>query len=266
MGTIFAAAISPSIGLYFAASFGYQTLFLLTAVGPLLGYIGVHFFAPRSVEHKAAREAAPNETPLDRFFDRRLLIQTVLLVLMGVSRSADMNFISLFAEENQIAHLSWYYIVQTAASFSLRGFIGKLSDRKGHIWSMIPGACATVCYLMILSFAHSTAPLLLAGLFSGIGLGALVPTIQAWLFTSVEPEKRSLASATFYNFYDIGMGSGSVLLGALAGKVGYSLMFRATVIFPVLFLIVYISYMIRQKKEGTRAGCGSGRNKLKKDY
>lgn len=253
MGSVIAAAVFPALGLFLAGNCGYQRLFLLATVGPFTACIILLFFSPHSCVKSEVPDKSTKTPVLERFFDRRLFVQMILLVLMGISRSADMNFISLFTKDQGIAHLSWYYAVQTAASLLLRGFIGKIADRKGHIWSIIPGAFASSCYLMILSVTHTPVRMLFAAFFSGVGLGALVPTMQAWLFNSVEPEKRSLASATYYNFYDIGMGIGAVLLGMIAEEFGYSIMFRITVSCPILFLIIYIYHIVKHGNSGSCA-------------
>ncbi len=105
-----------------------------------------------------------------------------------------------------------------------------------------------VCSLIILALTHSAVMLLLAGLFNGLAFGTLLPSMQAWMFSSVEPKKSRLASATYFNFYDIGMGVGAVLLGSLIGIIGYSLMFAAAAMFVLVFLAVYLVYMVKQKK------------------
>jgi len=188
---------------------------------------------------------------LNRIFDRKLAMQAGLLVLLGISRSADMNFISVFASEQKIAFLSWYYIVQTGASFALRSFIGKLTDRKGYWWSIIPGGCAMLASLLILSVTHSSALLILAGLCGGLAFGAILPTMQTWMFNSVELKKSRLASATYYNSYDIGIGAGAVLLGYLVEISGFSLMFRVAAVFVVLFLVIYLGHIMKQRKTGS---------------
>lgn len=239
MGTSAMMAVSPAIGLFTADNFGYIPMFLTAAAGPAAAFGFSAFLSPFPVE-QAASAVADKTSPTELFFDRRLLVHTVLLILMGVSRSAESNFISLFAQERQIAHLSYYYVVQTVTTFLMRGTIGRITDRKGFAWSIIPGAAATMGFLLVLSVTRSTGLLLLAGVLGGVGLGTLIPSMQAWMFAGVEKEKSNLASAMFFNFYDIGIGIGSVLLGSLAGVTGYARMFLATAVCPAMFLAIYL--------------------------
>ena len=84
----------------------------------------------------------------------------------------------------------------------------------------------------------TTAMLLLSGLFYGFGFGALFPALQAWVIDLVEPERRGVATATYYNAFDIGIGSGSILLGAVAAVTNYSTMYLLSGGFFVLYIVL----------------------------
>ena len=58
-----------------------------------------------------------------------------------------------------------------------------------------------------------------------------------WMLNVVQADRRSAASATFYNMLDIGTSTGILALGALGGIVGYINMFYFVVIVMVLFFI-----------------------------
>ena len=44
---------------------------------------------------------------------------------------------------------------------------------------------------------------------------------MTWMLNVVTSDRRSGASATFYNMLDIGTSSGIILLGSVAGSIGY---------------------------------------------
>ncbi|NLW56154.1 MAG: MFS transporter, partial [Firmicutes bacterium] len=82
----------------------------------------------------------------------------------------------------------------------------------------------------------------------GLAFGAILPTMQTWMFNSVESKKSRLASATYYNFYDIGIGAGAVLLGYMVEISGFFLMFRVAALFVVLYLVIYMGYILKQRR------------------
>lgn len=62
----------------------------------------------------------------------------------------------------------------------------------------------------------------------------------------VRPERRSSASATFYNMLDIGTSTGILVLGVIAGMVGYRHMYWSVtalmICFDVLFMFCHYRY------------------------
>ena len=117
---------------------------------------------------------------------------------------------------------------------------GKFYDKFGVAASIVPGGIFIVLDMLLLSFSHGPATLLLAGVFSGAGLGALIPAFQAWIMTIVGREKRNLGSAMYYNIYDIGIAVGSILMGAISMRLGYFSMFRVAMYFMVLYIVIFV--------------------------
>jgi predicted MFS family arabinose efflux permease len=101
---------------------------------------------------------------------------------------------------------------------------------------------------VLLYFTDSMGMLLLSGIFYGAGFGALFPALQAWVINLVKPERRGVATATYYNFFDIGIGLGSILLGVVVTLTSYTTMFLLSGILYVVFLVVYFAYLRRSAK------------------
>jgi predicted MFS family arabinose efflux permease len=249
MGTTAMVAFSPALGLFVAKNAGFGAMFLVASAGQLLSIIALAFFSPP----KELTQSKKDSTKLSlfaSFFDRGLALQCALLVLFGICRSSEQNFLSLLVDERAI-NLSSYFIFQTAVSFVAKWITGRLYDKKGHIWSVLPGGVSILIALFIMSCAPTIGVMLIAGFFSGVGMGALLPSMQSWTITSVAPERRSVASASYYNFYDIGQSVGAVALGALAARLGYAVTFRTAACVMIAFLAVYAAAVIRIRR---RAG------------
>ncbi|MDR2487633.1 MAG: MFS transporter [Clostridiales Family XIII bacterium] len=240
MGNVLMAAISPAVGLWLVDAHGFGAAFFAAAAGQLLSIVALAFFRPdRCLVQPAAGER--RKPPfLSRIYDRALALQTVLLVLFGMIRCAEMNFLPLLATAQGIPHLSTFYIVQTATSFAVRFLAGNIYDRKGHAWIIIPGCIGFLVSLLLIARADGLGVLLAAGVFNGAALGALQPCMQTWAVSSVQPERRDIASAVFFNFYDIGIMAGSILLGNIAAAFGYPAVYLFTCIPAGLFLGVYV--------------------------
>lgn len=250
MGTTAMVAFSPAIGLYLAKNVSFNAMFFAASAGQMLSLVCLLMFKPRMELNQKSPRVHGIKTLLKNLFEPRLAMQICLLVLFGICRSAEQNFLSLLADERGIA-LSSYFVLQTAVSFAAKFVTGKLYDRHGPSWALISGGLSLFCAMIIMSAAQSLGVMLVAGVFSGFGMGALLPAMQSWTITSLESERRSAASAIYYNYYDIGISLGALTLGYLAGAVGYAWTFRVAAGVMVLFLVTYTaSLLIRLRKHG----------------
>ncbi|MDR2610484.1 MAG: MFS transporter [Clostridiales Family XIII bacterium] len=239
MGITAVTAISPALGIFIVTSSTFFVMFLTASIGQLLSVFGLAFFRPPA-EVLETRAGAPKLSLKSSFFEPALLLQCVLLVFMGTARSAEQNYISLLAEEYAIVGLSWYFIVQTGVSFVAKFFTGRLYDAKGPGWSIIPGGVSWIIAFALMSVSHNIGILLVAGVFSGFGMGMLLPAMQTWCISRVTAERRSVASALYFNFYDIGIGIGAIILGALFEGYGAASAFRVASASMVVFTAIYL--------------------------
>lgn len=242
MGVVLAMTIAPIISISLMESFGFNQVFLVSAGVPLVAAVILSLYKPPPHVKEPTQEIRKKEPILQQLFEPKASFQAALVILTGLCRSADMNFIAIFAELRKLEYLALYFSVQTVASFLTRLFAGRISDRKGRSWVLIPGGIAVLVAMVMLSVAQSGEVMLLAGFFNGIGIGVLVPGMQVWLFEIVAAEKRNVASSMYFNFYDIGVSVGAILLGVIAENLGYSWMWQTTAFSAFLFLVLYIFF------------------------
>ncbi|EAO7496419.1 MFS transporter, partial [Salmonella enterica] len=180
---------------------------------------------------------------LGRFFDRKILLPTVLNTLLAITYGGLMSFLVLFGKEANLANVSWYFFCNAITILLVRPLSGKLFDRKGPIAVLPLGALLSGTGLMILSFTDNNYLLFTSAAFYGLGYGFIQPAIQAWMVKVVSPEQRGMANAVFLSTIDLGIGIGSLLLGIIITYSSYSIMYRWSAIFMLLFLVIYfVSY------------------------
>lgn len=63
----------------------------------------------------------------------------------------------------------------------------------------------------------------------------------------VKSDRREYAMSTFFNFFDLGIGIGAILLGSLAAATNYSSMYMVSIL---LFIFYWILYQIFGKNQG----------------
>ena len=257
MGTTVMVAIAPAAGLFFVNNFdgsnGFGYAFLAASAGQLVSLLLLSRFTPDPSLVNPKPKSDIKESFISKVFDPSLTLQVILLVLFGIARSSEQNYLPLLTLDHglDIEKLSIYYIIQAMTSFVIKYFSGIIYDKRGHKWTVIPGGLSIIFSLYFLSVADSYLVLYTAAFFMGFGMGCLMPAMQTWTITSVAADKRSVASAAYYNFYDIGQSIDAILIGNLVVTIGYSPSFKVAAIPMVLFIFIYLIGMGIQRSKQT---------------
>ena len=180
--------------------------------------------------------------------EKTALFPTLLALLLGFTYSGIVTFITLFGVERNITNVGWFFFANAAMVMIVRPLAGKVFDRKGHQWVLLPGAFFTIAGLILLSFTSGTMGLVFAAIFYGVGFGMIQPALQAWVINRVPPHKRGVATGTFFSGFDLGIGLGSIVLGLLARFTGYGMMYLLSSLLMVVYLVIYVGYLVRSKK------------------
>ncbi len=194
-----AQAAGPSFALGALDNSDYQRVFLLaglaTAVGTLL-VLGVRY------------------RPLPRRTIATLSLRT-LFSFAGI-----LYMIMLYADQYQVAHRSWWYIVGPAGTLLARAIAGRVFDRQGPRAAVTVGMGTMFLAYATLAAFPSELGFLVAALFKGLGTGVMQPCTFAMAANMVESERRGAAMATVFAAMDLGVSIGASVLGRFAAATG----------------------------------------------
>jgi MFS family permease len=92
--------------------------------------------------------------------------------------------------------------------------------------------------ILLLAMATSPTWLVAAAIVSGFGTGAAQPALMTLAVDQSAPERRGQSLAQFQLFYDLGIGMGSLTLGALLDWVdqSFSIMYLTTAVVALIGL------------------------------
>lgn len=185
---------------------------------------------------------------IKRFNRKESVVPVVSLFLLVIPLCGIMSYIMLFGREIKLFNIWVYFIGHVSMILVTRSFVGKLFDKKGHAVVIIPGAISMIIGLMILSYVHSVASLVIASLFYGFGYGAVQPSLQAWAVSRSPAERIGAANGTFLSSMDLSFTIGSIILSLIADIKSYAIMYRFSDIFMVIFMLVYGFVLLKEKK------------------
>jgi MFS family permease len=238
LGSTVAMALAPAAGIWLVNGYGFAAMFLFSALGTGIALMGTKLCeVPANAPIKKRNTAISLR---DKFFERGTGIPAVLSMLFGVGYGSVNTFVAMLAQEAHIANAGCFFVVGTLCVFLSRPLGGKIFDRKGPAWIILPGAILLFAGLIVLVNTKSLTTLLEAAVLYGFGGGFLLPALITWMLNLVRADRRSAASATFYNMLDVGTSAGAILLGAIAGKIGFISMYKYAAGSMGIFLLIFL--------------------------
>lgn len=223
LGNTISMGSAPAVGVAVFSAFPPQILFALASAACIVSM--TLFLLARVPERPAGQVKKERISLLHHFFEEGTAVPGVISFLFGFVYASVNTYLPLMAEEAHIAYAGLFFVSGTLFVFLSRVVGGKVYDRHGPFSVMFPGVLLYSVAIFMICTAHSPIYLLCGSVFYGLGAGLLMPAIMTWLFNVVAPARRSNASATYYNTMDLGTCLGIVLLGTLAGHVGYVAIF-----------------------------------------
>ena len=244
LGETIAISVGPMIGILTLELYDFQRLFL-GGLSVLLLALIMAVFVKRAPD---GRELDRRENIKTKILEKNVLFPAFLILLVGIAAGGIMSFFSLYALEKEFSHVGLFFFLIAAASFLVRLVSGRLFDLYGPSVILIPGALSSVIGLGLLYFADSTGMFFTAAVFYGFGFGSLLPAIQTWCMNLVEQNEHEDAMASFFNFFDIGIGGGSLILGIIADALSYQAIYLVATVIYIIFLIIYLIHVVLKRR------------------
>ena len=237
--------IGPALGGYLASSTNYQTIFVVSAFcgfvalilsSQLREYMGKDIHLDSKLLDKPVRGFK------ELISNSALVIPGVVLFLIGLVYGSLIAFLPLYVRELDLAiNVGLFYTVVAIASFTIRIFIGKISDNHGR---GILITCSIICYIVsmiLLARADSAVTLLLAGIVQGSGAGILLPTVVALISDRSYHNERGKVFALCLGGFDVGMALAGPVLGFFETYVSYRGVYSIAAVLATIALVVFLT-------------------------
>lgn len=242
-----AGAVAPAVAFDLVESRGFPALFLSAAAVASLGLLAAVWIREPA---RVRAEDRPRRW-FDSFILPESLMPAVSMSLLGVSRGSVIAFLSLYALDVGLENPGHWFAVFAVAVVAGRPIIGPLSDRKGRPFVIIPCYLMALAGMVVLSLAGSPTTLLVSAVLVGFGYGSAHAALMTMAIDLAPPGRRGLSMAQYHLFYDLAIGLGGIVPGAMLHFTGnnYPAMFLSTTVVGlagfVLFLMKYRASMAR---------------------
>lgn len=237
MAMTIAMAIGPMLGVWLIRGGSYHTLFLLATVFSVAALL-------LAVTAKAPYRARGGRGRL-QLFERSIVSVMVAIFFLSAAYGGVTTFVPLFAESIRV-NAGTFFLVYAIALTATRPLAGKLSDRRGEAFVIVPALGVTAAALLVLGFSHGYAGMIVAAVLYGIGFGSAQPALQSTALRLAHPERRGVANASFTTSFDLGIGLGSIALGWVSQFAGYQTLFTVTALSAAVSLAVFATFVRRR--------------------
>ncbi|WP_409298926.1 MFS transporter [Peribacillus sp. SCS-26] len=239
-----ALAFGPSLGLILSASLPFSWLFLICAG------LGLAALILSSTIRYKKMEQSPEKSVTVKWdiYEKSALKPSILLFFITVTFGGIASFLPLYTDDKGISGIQMYFLVYAIALMLTRPFAGKLYDRKGHKAVFIPGAVLIVVAMVLLAWLPNTMILYAAAFLYGFGFGTVQPALQAWAMEKAPANRKGMATATFFSFFDLGVGMGAMVFGQIGHAYGYQSIYLTASLSVVIAILVYLIFLVQEKR------------------
>ncbi|WP_410511224.1 MFS transporter [Paenibacillus sp. BR2-3] len=237
-----AMAIGPMFGIWITQNLSFSALFLFAVVlstAALLLMVGAKMpFRPQS----GARRI--------ELFEKSVMPIAASVFFLFVAYGGITTFVPLFADSIQVN--SGAFFLAFAATLALsRPISGKLSDRYGEVFVIVPALVISICSLIVMSLSTSLIGVLVSAVLYGIGFGSAQPALQAATIRLARSDRIGVANASISTANDLGIGLGAIMLGWVSQYTSYQVLFAVSAVsvaFSLLLFIFFVKRLLNNKE------------------
>ena len=205
---------------------GFGAVWAFAAVAPFAGAVlasRVSEPPPASGGMRAEQAAVTTDGRPQRpaLFPRAALRPGLSLGLASTGYATMAGFVVLHLAETGAASGAAVFTTFTAAVVGARLLAGRLPDRVGARPCAIAAGLAEAVGLALVATATGPVLAIAGALTMGAGFSLLYPALALLVVDGVPDDRRGAGLGTFTAFFDIGIGLGAPLAGAIAAVAGY---------------------------------------------
>jgi MFS family permease len=228
-----AMAIAPAAGLFLVTKYNFHVMFLIS-----VGLIILVFFIAFTINYRKIEKNERMDSKAS-LYEKASIRPAIVIFFVSVTYGAITSFLVLYTAQRGIENIGFFFTIYALSLLVSRPGFGRITDRFGPNFAIIPGFVCVIIAMVLLSAASTLPMFLISAFIYGIGFGAVQSTMQAMAVANVPPKRRGAATATFFTGFDSGIGFGAMILGSVASAVGYSHMYLCGAVPVVIACILY---------------------------
>ena len=244
-----AQAVGPALGLALRDAMGFGAPFIAASISTVIS------FACVVILPYEAKPAGPNakqhSLKLNDLFAVEFLSLMLLATLFSSANGLATTYLDILATERSIPNISLFFTAYAVALVFTKPLSGKLQDKKGLYFVMIPAVVFAALGTFLVGIAFSLGMMVLAAVCRAFGQGAGTPCLQAHTVRTLDASKAGVAVSTIM----IGQNLGNALapIGGIffVESFGYEGMFCGVGVATLFIgMLLLLWNYLREKRAG----------------
>jgi len=251
LAQVFSMVIAPGIGFGLIALVSFQAALTIPAVAMVLALIFIILLEDIDKTKNIVKNNKKFTFSRNNLFAFEVIVPAVITACNVAIYNIISSFIGLHAQTmNLTSTIGLFFTVYGVTLFITRPLFGRISDKKSATCFFIPGSLSIILALILISQGKSLPVFMLAGFLFSLGHGSLQPVLQSVCIKLVAPERRGIASTSYYLGMDVGGTFGPLLGGTIAMFTSYSQLFLVVIFIPLIALVAGVTNAKKLKAKG----------------
>ncbi|MGD1714516.1 MFS transporter [Dapis sp. BLCC M172] len=256
-------AIGPAIGGFVLAATGYVPLFMVcSTLGSMSLLCSLLVWEPHSILKKNSHSHQFNRQKFWQILgSRKILVPAFVMLMVGLVFGTTFTFLPLYIQQNNIPlNAGLFFSVRAIASFTIRIFTGRASDRFGRGLFITGGLVFSLLAMLTLWTANSSNMVLLGAIFGGSSAGLILPMMITLTTDRCPQEQRGKFLSLYIGGFDLGSIMAGPTFGLIAEQVGYRSMFAVDACLDVIAIAIFITLSNKDLPHSIRFAFGQGQD------
>ncbi|NRB05996.1 MAG: MFS transporter [Richelia sp.] len=252
-------AIGPAVGAYLQADMGYAALFFASSLSGVMAFLCI-----LSVTNPPIQER-PETEKQRRFWQilasPRVQIPSLVMFLVGLDFGIVHTFIPLFIQEAGVElNAGLFYAVAAIASFSVRLFCARASDRFGRGLFVTISLALYGLGMFVIWQANDVNTFLWGAFLEGGGSGTVIPMIAAMMSDRSQAHERGQIFAVCIMGLDLGIAIAGPIIGYVAEQYGYRNTFALATLLTSCATFIFLTLSSNGIHNSLRFALGKGKD------
>lgn len=236
-----ASAIAPALAIYLLnITHNYDLLFWLAF---LTSAIGLGINATLKLNPRELIKDKP-KISLDRFFLLKGWSEGLSMMCLSFSYGVTATYVAIYGKETlNISGGSAVFFMLLSAGLILSRLVGSRTLRQGKITQNASvGVLISLCGYLMFALLQNPIGYYGSAFIVGLGNGHMWPAYQTMFLNLAPHTQRGTANSSILISWDIGVGLGTLIGGAIAEHCGYQQAFIGSALVNLIGILIFFGY------------------------